>query len=188
MTAPLPRPPLRLEISAGLQGAALLGRAQPQGLLLMAGTPAGAWRSCWAALVCLPAFLALRADDPPLRGVLGALLQDIVLFTLGWFGFLVMSERLVAMMGRAALWPRFVAAWNWSNVVQYGAMLVTLLLPAHLGAPPLVTQTLALVGLGYAIWLEWFVTRWALQATRLQATALVGADLALGMLVQSLMR
>ena len=43
-------------------------------------------------------------------------------------------------------------------MVQY-LVLLALTVPAALGLPPLLAHALGLAGLGYALWLEWFVAK-----------------------------
>lgn len=187
----LPPLPLRQEIAVGIHGALLLARGRPEGVLLASPAGAGAWRSSVVALICLPAMMAMTffgwaQDGWPAQGVGRALGVELLRYVIGWAAFLLMSEPLAAMAGRSGLWPRFVSAWNWSQVPQYLALILTLMLPARLGLPPVILQALGLVGIGYAIWLEWYVTRWALQVSRPAAAAFVVADLALTILISRL--
>jgi len=183
---------LRLAVTAGLVGAALLARGDKRGLALMESTPEGAWRSFMAAVICLPAFLALRfftwADAPGTEGLFGRpLLAELIGFVLAWTVFALASRPIVQSWGKLAAWPRFITAWNWSNVVQY-AVLLLLTVPGALGLPNAVGQVLLLVGLGYALWIEWFVVRSALEVTGRRAAALVAFDFALGLFLSGLVQ
>src|SRR3954469_7299168 len=111
-------------IEAGLRGAFLLARGRPEGLMLVEETPAGALRSFWAAAICLPAYLALRcfawaADGVPEGGLGRTLAVELIGYACGWAGFALASQPVAAALGRAGSWPRFIAAWNWANVVQH---------------------------------------------------------------------
>jgi hypothetical protein len=185
-------PALRETVTAGLAGAFLLGRGKPEGLALMEATPEGAWRSFSAALLCLPAFLAIRffawaSIGAPATGVLRALVAEVTGYTVAWVAFALISLPLVQAWGRGAQWPRFIAAWNWTNVVQY-LVLLALALPSALGLPDGAAEVLTLLGLAYAIWLEWFVARHALGVDGTKAAMLVGADLMLGLFLGGLIR
>ncbi len=163
-----------------------------EGLAYIEDTPEGAWRSFWAAAICLPAFLALRllawaANDDPAGGVLRGLSAELLGYVVAWAGFALASLPLARMWGREAAWPRFLAAWNWTNVVQY-LVLVVLTLPGLLGLPLALAQVLSLAGLAYAVWLEWFVARHALGADGRQAAALVGIDLLLALFLGSVIQ
>jgi hypothetical protein len=170
----------------------LLGRGKPEGLALMESTPDGAWRSFAAALVCLPAFLAMRAfawsdlGAPPI-GVGRSLVAELSGYVIAWFGFALASLAIVQSWGRVALWPRFIAAWNWTNVLQYAVLLV-LMLPGMLGLPLAFAQVLTLAGLAYALWLEWFVVRHALGVDGLRAAVPVAVDFVLGLFLSGLIR
>jgi len=189
----LPPPPsLRFAVAAGLVGAALLARGDRRGLALMESTPEGAARSFMAAVICLPAFLALRfftwAEAPEGEDLFGrAMLAELIGFTIAWTAFALASRPIVQSWDRLGAWPRFIAAWNWSNVVQY-VVLLLITVPTMLGLPQAVGQVLLLLGLGYAIWIEWFVVRAALDVGGLRAAALVGFDFALGLFLSGVVQ
>jgi hypothetical protein len=179
-------------LAAGLAGAFLLGRGRKEGLALMEATPEGAWRSFAAALVCLPAFLAIRflawaSLGLPPGGLGRALVAEITGYVIAWFAFALISLPLAQAWGKGREWPRFIAAWNWTNVVQY-IVLFALTLPGAVGLGGTVAQVLTLVGLAYAVWLEWFVVRAALGVNGGRAAALVAADLMLGLFLGGLIR
>jgi hypothetical protein len=139
-----------------------------------------------SALLCLPVFLLLRLGFPA-PGLAGAdparaLAGDLIAYACSWAGFALASIPMADAMGRRALWPRFIAAWNWSNLVQY----VVLAMPAMLGMPAFIADSLGLLGLGYAIWLQWFVTRTALAVTGLRAAAFVAVDIGIAVFLSGL--
>lgn len=140
-------------------------------------------------MVCLPAYLALRLSAyavwPAASSPARLLLLEALGFVTAWLGFALASRRMAQFLGREAQWLRFLAAWNWSNVVQYGVLLAATLLPAALGVPAAVTQALVLAALGYAIWLEWYVTRLALALPGIGAAAMVLLDISIGLAVGS---
>ena len=81
-------------------------------------------------------------------------------------------------MGQERKWPRYITAWNWCNLAQYVLLLVAGL-PTLFHVQPIVAETAALVGFGWALWLEWYVARLALEATPLAAAFLVVVDVGL---------
>lgn len=183
---------MRDVIAASLAGAFLLGRGRPEGVALMESTPEGAWRSFAAALICLPALLAIRffawaSLGVPEGGALRALVAEITAYAIAWVGFALLSLPLARSWGRGGSWLRFIAAWNWTNVVQY-ALMLALVLPGALGLPVAIVQVLTLLGLAYALWLEWFVARHALGVDGAKAAGLVGLDLALGLFLAGLIQ
>ncbi len=182
----------------GLAGALLLARGRAEGMHLVAADdePAqvAAARSFWAAALCLPAFICLQliglAQEPrlPPHAAHGFALQ-LLGYVIDWAGYALLSLWLARAMGKRAQWPRFIAAWNWCNVVQY-LLLVAASLPPLLGLPAIVGETAWLVATGWALWIEWYATRLALDVSGLQAAGLVLLDEALGFgllaLIQSL--
>jgi hypothetical protein len=170
-------------VSSGLQAAWLLARGRAEGLRYVEADMAGAARSFWAVAICLPAFVCLRllgwieTSTPPHAAHVLAL--DLLSYLIGWCGFAVISHRLVGAMGLAVRWPRCIALWNWCNVIQY-LLLVVFSIPGLLGAPSLLDQSAQLVGVGWALWLEWFAFRLALGVGMLPAIGLVGVDVSIG--------
>lgn len=186
------RPPLRLVVAAGLHGAFLLARGRREGLAFIEGTPAGALRSFWAAAICLPAFLALRlfawgmeGGGAPAGGLGRALLVALIGGVCAWVGFALVSQLLAEAMGRARAWPRFLAAWNWTAVVQHLALLAAAV-PAAIGMPASVAYAAGIVAIGYALWLEWSVARAALGLSATDAVGFVLLDVALGLFLHGL--
>lgn len=183
---------MRDTVVAGLAGAFLLARGRVQGLALMEDTPEGVWRSFIAAFICLPAFLALRflawaSMGAPPGGIGRALTAEVIGYAIAWVAFALASLPLARAWGREAGWPRFISAWNWTNIVQYLALLA-LTLPGALGLPVALAQILMMAGFAYALWLEWFVARQALGVDGLRAGAIVGLDLVLGLFLGGLIR
>lgn len=176
-------------LASGLRIAALLAAGRPDGIAGIEPGMAGARQSFLAALLSFPLFVLLRFLDwseggiPPHPGHAAAL--DMLGFVAGWAGFALLTRPLVAAIGRAPLWPRYLAVWNWCNFAQY-VLLSLGALPELLGAPPLVQQTAALVTFGWAIWLEWYGTRLALAIGGLPAALFTLLDLAIGVALAGL--
>jgi hypothetical protein len=147
-------------VTAGLQTAMLLARGRPEALQHVEPGLDGARRSFWAAAVCLPLFVGLRiADWLGASLPLHAFTLDFFSYVAGWAGFALLSRPLVAAIGRAERWPRFIAAWNWCNVAQY-VLLVLAAGPEWLGAPAWVDQSVGLIAVGWAVWLEGMRRAW----------------------------
>jgi hypothetical protein len=177
----------------GLHAAWRLARGNADGATMLeqaTGSAAQlAARSFWAVPLCLPAFICLHllgmtdsaAPGEPAR----AFAMDLLGFVIGWVGFALLSHRLAGVLGRGALWPRFIAAWNWCNLLQYLFLLLAAV-PTVMGLPDFIAETAWLVAMGWALWLEWFVTRLTLAVPGRTAAALVALDLSFGMLLMAL--
>ena len=173
-------------IASGMHAALLLARGRTDGLRYADSDMAGAARSFWAIGVALPAFICLRllgGSPGPVPAHDFAL--DLLSYVIGWIGFALLSRPVVEAMGCAPRWPRFIVVWNWCNVVQY-LLLVLAAVPGLLGAPALVQQAVSLFAIGWALWLEWFAIRLALESSVLAAAGLVGLDLSIGLALTAL--
>jgi hypothetical protein len=173
-------------IASGMHAAFLLARGRPEGLHYADSDLAGATRSFWAIAVALPAFICLRLLSGN-GGVVPAhdFALDLLSYVIGWIGFALLSRPVVEAMGAAPHWPRFIVVWNWCNVVQY-LLLVVASVPGLLGAPGLVQQAVSLVAIGWALWLEWFAIKLALESSTLAALGLLGLDLSIGLALTAL--
>ncbi len=172
-------------VGAGIQGAVLLAQGRPEGLRYVEPGLEGARRSFWAALICLPMFVALRYADwahGPVPAHAASL--DVFGYLIGWAGFALLSRPLVVALGREGRWTRFIAAWNWCNVVQY-VLLLAAALPGLFGAPLWMREAAGLVAVGWAVWLEWYAARLTLDAGPLAAAALTCLDLLIGLALAS---
>ena len=173
-------------IASGMHAAFLLARGRPEGLHHADSDLAGATRSFWAIAVALPAFICLRLLSGN-GGVVPAhdFALDLLSYVIGWIGFALLSRPVVEAMGAAPHWPRFIVVWNWCNVVQY-LLLVVASVPGLLGAPGVVQQAVSLVAIGWALWLEWFAIKLALESSTLAALGLLGLDLSIGLALTAL--
>ena len=170
------------QIRAGFRAAWLLARGREEGLRFALLSMEGTARSFWAAVFCLLPFLLIRALGDGSAFSAG-LPVELIGYSLGWTVFPLASAALVDASGRGPLWPLFIAAWNWTNLAQYAALLGATLLN------PLLTTgfggALTLVAFGYAIWLEWFVAKSALRISGARAVIFVVLDMMIGLFIAS---
>lgn len=180
-------------VSAGLRGALLLARGHPEGLRLVDHGDTGVARSFWAIPLSLPAIVCLKLlawvpSGLPANAPL-ALGRYLLLFLVGWLAFVVISHHLAGLLDRRARWPRLVAVWSYCSVIE-NTLFALGTLPGALGAPPPLAELCEVVTLGWALWLDWYAIRLALDVSALAAGALlavdVGIGLAMGVLVATL--
>jgi hypothetical protein len=173
------------EVARGLAAASLLARGDARGAALLPDDAAAAWRSFFAMVLCLPAFLALSflgAEEDAVPDGARTLAAEIAGYVAAWAAFALASWPVAQALGREAEWPRFLSAWNWSNIVQYAVLLLALGLPF----PAPLATVLGLAAFLYAVWLEWFTVRAALGVAPLAAAAVVLLDLIMGLFFGSL--
>jgi hypothetical protein len=176
-------------VTLGLHAALRLARGRADGVVLVPGDRNTIIRSFWSIALCLPSVIGsllmswtdtgVPADAAHLIG------REIIVFVVGWLVFVEVTHRLAPMLGRAERWGRFIAVWNWCNVVE-GLLVIVGGIPGTLGAPAIIDQACDLIAIGWALWLEWYATRLAFGVAPLAAVGLVLLDQSIGIMLASL--
>ncbi|MDJ0389674.1 hypothetical protein QMO56_16285 [Roseomonas sp. E05] len=146
---------------------------------MLPATLEGAGRSFWVAVLCLPIFLVL---DPSFAASPRAAAAELAGYITGWPAYALAALAVCRSMGREALWPRLVAAWNWTNLLQYLIMLIITLFAVS-PLPAWVQEVVSVAGIGYALWLQWFTAKCTLQVGGMAALGFVVLDLVVSLLL-----
>ncbi|HZS84178.1 MAG TPA: hypothetical protein VFA50_14985 [Stellaceae bacterium] len=167
------------EVASALHGAWRLACFDRAGLYFFARDAGALRRSFLAAVLVFPAFLILMPLRIPPEAwqhghVLRILLVETIGYVVGWTAFPLIMLPVSRFLGREALWPGFIIAWNWSQVLQSGFVMAMLGL-AGSGVVPA-------VGIGWLIEAlvavyEWFIARVALRLAAPPAALVVLIDL-----------
>ena len=173
-------------ISAGLRGAVLLARARPEGVERFSNDPATVIRSFWALPLCLPSLICMKmlawADTGiPVNGP-ASFVRYLLLFSVGWLLFVVVSHYLASTINKQDNWPRFVAVWSYCSVIE-NTLIALGELPKVLSAPAILTQAAQLVTIGWALWLGWYGIRLSLDTGKLTAAIFLAVDLTIGIVM-----
>lgn len=176
-------------VTSGLYAALRLASGRADGVVLVAGDGESVARSFWAIALCVPSVVARLLMSWAAAGVPAnaphLLAREMIVFVLGWLVFVEITHRLAPMLDRSQQWGRFIAVWNWCNVVE-GVLVVVGGIPGMLGAPAIVDQAFELIAIGWALWLEWYATRLALGVKAPIAAWLVVLDQSIGVLLAAL--
>ena len=148
------------EIIGSLRGALGLARLDPAGMREFTGTEDAFWRSFFAAILLIPIELGLimadRAFWPEELGAGRLLAVETILYVIGWTAFPLAAIWLTRMVDREQEYFRYIAAYNWSQVVSTGFLvLVRMLFGTGAGG-------IALIALAAVLFYEGFITRTAL--------------------------
>jgi hypothetical protein len=176
-------------VTLGLNAALRLARGRADGVVLVPGDRKTIVRSFWSIALCLPTvicrLLMSWADTGVPTDAAHLMAREVIVFVVGWLVFVEVTHRMAPMIGRAERWGRFIAVWNWCNVIE-GVLVILGGVPGMLGAPAIVDQACVLITIGWALWLEWYATRLAFGVTPLAAVGLVLLDQSIGIMLASL--
>lgn len=144
------------------------------------------WKSFNAAVIVAPAYallLALKLAAVDARaGLFTVAVVEILAYIIGWVAFPLIMVYVSERIGRFDRYLRYIAAHNWSNVIQVALILVvTAIAQGFLGSG---NAGLLLIAAYLAILLyQWFIARTALDISGGGAAAIVGLDLAISFLI-----
>lgn len=176
-------------VTLGLHAALRLARGRADGVVLVPGDRKTIVRSFWSIALCLPPvicrLLMSWADTGIPADAAHLAAREAIVFVLGWLIFVEATHGLAPTIGCAERWGRFIAVWNWCNVIE-GVLVVIGGIPGVLGAPAVIDQACQLIMIGWALWLEWYATRVALGVGALTAVGLVVLDQSIGIMLASL--
>ena len=169
------------EAVRSIYGVWRLAHLDRKGMAFIDGTPGGAIRSFWAAVLVLPAFVVLEllqygsslGQLPLLRW----LILEALFYVIAWTAFPVILHLAAQSLNRSHRYCAALSAYNWSSVIQVGVFL-PVAIGSALGLWPeglaimlsMVVFVLLLIYLG-------FVLSVALEVSRGTAAALVGVEL-----------
>jgi hypothetical protein len=151
-------------------------------------TARGFWASFWVALLILPLWCYVVADQmdqmahpSPERFVA----FQAIAYAISWLAYPLVMLRICDFLDR---WPRYytyIVAYNWFQLAQAVAWLPMLILMG-IGAPRGLVAIVWLTTHGVLIGYAWFIARRGLEVDAGTASALVVIDLLLGLLIDRL--
>jgi hypothetical protein len=151
-------------------------------------TARGFWTSFWAALIALPLWCYVVADQmgqqihaSPSR----YFAFQAIGYAMSWLAYPLVMVRICDFLDR---WPRYytyMVAYNWFQLAQSLAWIPTIILMG-IGAPRGLVAIVWLTTHGVLITYAWFIARRGLQVDAGAASALVVIDLLLGLLIDRL--
>jgi hypothetical protein len=154
-------------------GVARLARFRADGLAAFDATPTGLLNALapWLAFALVGFVLVLVAGSP------GTALGDLLGTVVALLTPPVLSYSAARLWGREAGWMRYAVAFVWCQWVMPPALILALLLSGVLVAAGLPSEQAELAGmlalLAYALSLNFFIARHALDLSRWRAAALL---------------
>lgn len=163
------------EIQRGIYGAALLGRFDTRGMEVFDISADGFWRSFIAVAITIPLYVlmlltpAVGGQDSTLRGQIGV---DISAMLLTWLAVLLVMMVLARLVKCSEQYVAFVIAYNWSNVIVTGVMVVAGAVGSVFAGTVLEPGVLLVAAL-YVVVYNWFVIRESLKIDTILAILLL---------------
>lgn len=155
------------EAAKGIYGAWRLAHGDRGGLAWFDTSMTGYWKSFGAAIVALPAYVALVglaiANWPGEVHLPGILLVQAIAYVIDWFAFPLAAIYICDSLGKGQHYTRLIVALNWAKVIE-----VAIMLPAALVATLAGGTVLALIPaviMGLVVVYHWYVTRVTLGAS-----------------------
>lgn len=170
--------PSAAEVSRSIYGAVRLARWDASGHEMFERTPEGALRSFFAAAIVAPAYLILlllRYADMPEGIAFGPfMLAEAIAYAITWTAFPLVAWHLSLFFRRRDRYPGFLAAYNWSSVVQMTVYLPVIALGEAELLPQALSEGIAMVATLLMLAYQWFILRTGLA---------IGGAMALGLLL-----
>ncbi len=178
------------DIVYGIYGALRLARLDAGAMSYFERTPAGFWKSFFAAVIVAPGFAIIIAYElsrivPGIEaGALRVFLVQIVAYVLGWAAFPVLVHQICEATGRGEAYIGYIVAYNWSKVIQIAVFLPVIGLIA-LGAPGADGGWMLRLAVSFLIlFYQWFITRTALAVTAMGAVGYVVLDFVIDLTIR----
>ncbi len=175
------------DIVYGIYGALRLARLDAGAMSYFERTPAGFWKSFFAAVIVAPGFAIIigyeLAQVELEAGALRILVVELLAYLLGWAAFPVIVHQICEATGRRDAYIGYIVAFNWSKVIQMAVLLPSIALIA-LGVPSGDGGWLLRLAVSFLIlFYEWFITRTALGVTAMGAVGFVVLDFVIDLII-----
>jgi hypothetical protein len=178
------------EIARSSYGAWRLLLGDASGLTHIDTSPQGMWRSFLVAPLLLPVF-ALAVVEHAIEIEASASWArifgiELSAYAIGWSAFPLAMSWIAPMIDREREYDGYIAAGNWSNMVQFALVLPLILLGLAgilpQGALQILSVVVSLVLLAYG----WFIAKTALRLPALGAVAIVALDFIIGFFISAI--
>lgn len=180
--------PDRQEIFSSLYGAFRLACFDENGLSYFNISVEGFWRSFFAALLLAPIYILSVGQDilTPEGGFsFWVLLVHFFTYVAGLVMFPLVAFLVTDLIGLGHRFTALVVAVNWSSILAFGLLTVSITFFSLLQQPALGDLILFVILTGLIVY-HWFVIKTALETTTLIAIAFVLFDAVLGAMLHQL--
>ncbi len=176
------------ETSIGIFGAWQLAKYDAQGLRFFDNTVTAFWRSFYAAVIVLPAYVILIllviGELPVAVGGFAVLVIESIAYVIGWTAFPLAMYYLARTIDRDRFYCRYIAAYNWSAVLRIALFLIV----AATAASGILPQAPAAL-INFAAYIailayQWFIARVGLEVSAPGACGIVLLDIVISLVIE----
>ena len=175
------------EASHGIFGAWQFAKFDAHGLTFFDNTVVAFWRSFYAALIVLPAYIILAllqlTDKEVTAGPFSVLVIESIAYVIGWVAFPLAAFYLARAMDRDQWYCRYIVAYNWAAVLQIALFVVVTAVAASGMFPMVLAATLTFVASIAILAYQWFIARTCLEISAGAACGFVFLDLVISVLL-----
>lgn len=140
-----------------------MARFDASGAAVFGDSSVEAWFSFTAAIIVAPMVVVWVIIDgfgtPDGTPLLTSVFYEAMTYGIGWLLFPVIAWHVLVFLDRTDGYPRFVAAYNWTAVIQNGLFLTVHLVLMAIGAPEEARALMGMLMLSYVLMYSWFVAR-----------------------------
>lgn len=182
--------PNAAEIARALEGAWRLACRDPDGMRPFDPSVDTFWKSFFAAAIVAPFYVVMLIlrdmPEDPRGGVELMMLVEAIGYVANWVAFPLAMVYVTRLIGRERHYLSFIAAFNWSAVIQVGLLLAGALLAAADILPSSVAQGIVIGVTLLVLVYEWYIAKVALDLGGPGAAGIVALDLAIGIFLNGL--
>ena len=181
--------PSAREVMTALYGTYRLARLDAAGMDFFDATPAGFWRSFFAAVLIAPFYLLLLtirfSGLPETAPFFSFIAIESIAYVIVWVAFPLLIASLAKILDRDSHYIRFIVAYNWAAVLQNGLYLPIAIMATSGLLAAGTANALGLMALSLIVFYTWFITRTALEIPAGIAAGIVGLDFLLSILINT---
>lgn len=177
------------EATQSLYGALRLAHLDPSAMRYFNVSPAGFWRSFYAAVLVAPFYALLLAmayptmENPP--DAVRFASAEAIAYVVAWVAYPLVIAALADRLDRSDRFVGYMVAYNWSAVLQNALFIpVNMMLIAGV-LDPQAGFLLWLVAFSLIMVYIWFIARTALALSPMGAAGIVCIDVVLNLMISS---
>lgn len=173
-----------LEATKGIYGAWRLAHGDRTGLTYFDSSIDGFWRSFGAAIVALPAYIALvllgiASEQGPVNYG-GVFLVEAIAYIIDWFAFPLAAVYVTEWMDKRDRYTRLIVALNWARVLEAAVMLPAVLVATIVPNGPFAFIPVAMF-VAILVY-HWWVIRTSMDVSGAEAALVTVINLIIGII------